>query len=372
MSLINTRIQNVRAKGNLDKYETRPSRYGALNLFLQQSQDPAGIITQELRDKALKSIGNTFETPVIDFDGDVSIGNVRSVTVADDENTSQVQTITFATYAWGFTSVPAMFMNNEIGMQQDFERKFLKYLYKFGEVLDTAGVAALEAAKSEVFEDSLDYTVTGNTLISGWKKRDLLIGDLNPIMAANDFFSDLHLLGNGGLESIINKLKQSGVYNADNKQLEYLDKILHFTSRLSNSEGEYANMFAVNGGSVGMLTRFDREAIMGTKMADGTEWGIDTLPMLNFPIGTYFYESKGDFNAIAGAATADMKAVRKEHYGFSVDVAFVTPYNSDSETIASPIVKATVNAETAADYPQVVIANTEANPVFTDEIPAGS
>jgi len=59
MSLINTRIQNIRAKGNLDKNELRPSRYGALNLFMQQSEDPAGILTEELKTKAESSIGNT-------------------------------------------------------------------------------------------------------------------------------------------------------------------------------------------------------------------------------------------------------------------------------------------------------------------------
>ena len=87
---------------------------------------------------------------------------------------------------------------------------------------------------------------------------------------------------------------------------------------MTNGVGEFANLFAVQGGSVGILTRFERESLLNTRMADGTEWGIDTLPMLNFPIGTYFYESKGDYNTIAGAATADLTRARKEHYGFAV------------------------------------------------------
>ena len=134
-------------------------------------------------------------------------------------------------------------------------------------------------------------------------------------------------------------MAQKDIYNAENKTLEYSDKILHFTTRLANDPGQFAQFFAVQGGSVGILTRFERESLLGTKMADGTEWGIDTLPMLNFPVGTYFYESKGDFSAIAGAATADMTRARKEHYGFAVDVAVLTPYNSDPTTIASPIMQ---------------------------------
>lgn len=368
MSLINTRIQNLRAKGNLDKNELRPSRYGALDLFMLQSADPAGLITEDLRTKAEQSIGNTLQTPVIDYDGGVTIGNTRSVTIADSENTSQLFTITFATYAWGFTIVPAMYMNNEIGMQQDFERKFNKYLYKFGETLDAAAIAALTAAKTQVIKDLLLYTKTGNVVQVPWKLRENAVGDVNPIMAANDHFGDIHILGNAGVESIIRKMAESDLYNAENKTLQYSDKILHFSTRITNGASEFANFFAVQGGSIGLLTRFERESLLGTKMADGTEWGIDTLPMLNFPIGTYFYESKGDFSAIGGAATADMTRARKEHYGFAVDVAFITPYNSDPANIANPIMKFALLSETAADAKQVVIANTAANPVQTHAV----
>ncbi len=342
MSLINTRIQNIRAKGNLDRNEIRPSRYGALNLFMRNTDMPGGIITQELKDRAEKSIGNTFETPVIDFDAGVTIGNVRNAIIADDENTSQMFVITFATYAWGFTMVPALFMNNEISMQQDFEKKFQRYLYKFGETLDSAAIAALEAAKTQVFNDSLTYTVTANELVSAFAERENVIGDLNPIMAANDHFGLIHIVGNAGIESIVQKLAQKDIFNSENKTLEYSDKELNFSTRIPNDAGEYANMYAVEEGAVGMLTRFEREAILGTKTADGHEWSIDTLPMLNMPVGTYFYESVGDFSGIAGASSADLTRAYKQHYGFAVDVAFLTPYNSDPATIANPIMKAVV------------------------------
>lgn len=131
MSLLATRMQNLRASGNLDKNEFRPSRYGALDVFMQQTNDPAGILTPELRQAAERSIGRTLETPVIDYDGTITIGTTRTVDIADSENNSKMYQLTFATYAWGFTIVPAMYMNNEISMQRDFEVKFNKYLYAF-------------------------------------------------------------------------------------------------------------------------------------------------------------------------------------------------------------------------------------------------
>lgn len=370
MSLLNTRMQNMRSNGNLDKNEYRPSRYGALDVFMQQSNDQAGILTPELKEKAAKSIGNTFETPVINYDEGVSIGSTRSVTIDDSENTSKMLEITFSTLSWGFTIVPAMYMNNEISMQRDFEVKFNKYLYAFAKKLDSLCATALGTAKTQVFKDKLNYQDSGNALQCPWNERENIIGDINPIMAANDFFAPIHIVGNAGVESIIRKMAEKGLYNEVNKQLEYSDKILHFTNEVTNS-GKFATGYAVTDGMLGLLFRFERECLLNTRSRTGHEWGIENLPMLNIPVGTYYYESVGDFNAIAGAATADMTRNLKQHYGFAVDVAVITAYNSAPSTIASPIIKFEIANKADSDIKQVVIANKQENPVYTKDAAAG-
>jgi len=156
-------MQNIRSGSNLDRFEYRAGRYGALNLFSSESENPAGIITPELIEKAAASIGSTLQTPVIDFDGGITIGNQRLVAIADSENTSQIVDVSFATYAWGFTVVPAVFHNNEVALQKDFETKLMKYLYLFAATLDSAGVAALETAKSRIFANRLLYGLAGDT-----------------------------------------------------------------------------------------------------------------------------------------------------------------------------------------------------------------
>ena len=357
MSLVLTRIQNIRANSNLDKFELRPSRYGALNCFIDQTEDPTGIITPELKEKARTSIGNTLETPVIDYDSGISIGNSRSLTIADSENTSRMVEINFATYAFGFTITPAMYMNNEIGLQRDFETKMMKYVYKLAQVLDQAAIAALAAAKTKVIKNGLLYNTTGNTVNAAWSERENVLGDLNVIMGANDFYGQLHLVGDAGLESILKKLAQKDLYNEVNKRNEYSDKIVHFTNNIAAATGKYAQGYAINSGSIGMLTRFERDCLLGSVSGDGHEWGIAQLPILNIPCGTYFYDSVGDYHTIAGAATADMDRTRKEHYGFAVDVAFVTAYNSDANTYPSPILGFNVSSEDATYAKPVFVVN---------------
>ena len=90
--------------------------------------------------------------------------------------------------------------------------------------------------------------------------------------------------------------------------------------------------------------------------------------MLNMPVGTYFYDSVGDYSAIAGAATADMTRTRKEHYGFAVDVAFLTAYNSSPSTLASPILAFNVSSEDAAYGKTIIVANSEKSPIFIKDV----
>lgn len=371
MSLVLTRIQNIRANSNLDKFEYRPSRYGALNAFMVQSEDPTGILTEELKQKVRTSIGNTLETPVIDYDTDITIGSTRTLTIADSENTSKMVQITFATYAWGFTIAPAMYMNNEIGIQKDFETKMMKYIYAFAKKLDEAALATLASNKTQILKNPLLYDWSANAINAKWTERENVFGDLEVMMGANDFYGQLHLVGDPGVESIMRKLQQHGLYNDVNKQNEFGTKIVHLTNNIAAAKGKYAQGYAVNAGSLGMLTRFERDCLLGTVSGDGHEWGIATLPLLNMPVGTYFYDSVGDYNTIAGAATADMTRTRKEHYGFAVDVAFLTAYNSTPSTLASPILAFNVSSEDAVYAKPVVVVNSEDNPVNTKEASAG-
>ena len=333
-------LQNVRAKGNLDKYEMRGSRYGAFDLFKKQTDEPTSIITQKMKDEFWGSIGRTFQVPVVDYDGNVTIssGVARSITVADSENTTQLVTITPTTLSFGFTMVPTLYHNNEIDYSLDFYKKMTKYLNALGATLDTMCITALNTNRTLVCGNNLGYTfAAGTEVLTGTAAdRGHMVGSLEAVMASNDFYGKLHVVGETGLQDLINVLKQSGIYNAVNKQLEYNGMELHFTNRIQATPS-YCKGYAVNEGSVGLLFRVDREALAHTVSRTGYEWDTTVLPMLDIPCGTMYYESDGNYSAIAGAASADMTASHKQHFGFSVDVAVVCAYNSASATNASPI-----------------------------------
>lgn len=330
----------LRASGMLDKYENRPTEAGALNFFRRDSESPMGIITQDMRDKARQAFSRDLKVPVINYDGGISIGSTRTVTIADSKNTSAFVTIAFTTYSFGFTQVPAAHMNNEIALQEDFNKSLLKYTILLEKTMDTAAIAALDSAKTQVFGNALGYDTTGDVLGFTLAQREEAIGALDPVMQSNDFYGPLHVIGNQGIHHLINQMNEKAEFNSVNKTIQFLDKELYWSNRIADAASHRGTGFAVAEGSCGLLYRFEREAELGTVSdVDGYTWGIDTLPLLGIPVGTMYYESVGDLNAYYGAATADLTRGRKQHFGFAVDVAYVTAYNSDQATIPSPIIK---------------------------------
>lgn len=367
MSLAATILNSIRVKNNkVDKNEHRLSEYGAFDFFVQQSKSNP-LLTEEMRTKAKDSMGKTLQMPVITYDGNVSVSNVRSCTIADNENTSALVGLTFATYAVGFTVVPAMYSNNEIDMQNDIEKKFKKCARVLGAALDSAALAVLAANKTQVFGDTLIYSENADTITVPWASREDILSDIEPMMQANDYYGRVHIIGNSGVRSLLNKLAEKGEFNYVDKSLEWANKQFHFTNRLVNGDTEYATFYAVEDGNVDVLFRYDREAARGTKTAIGHEWDIVTMPYIDVPVGLHYYESVGDQSAIAGAATADLTCAKKEYYGFSVDVAFVVAYNSAIATKANPIIKAAI-AKGATYAQPVFVANDEAHPVNTKEV----
>ena len=344
MSLVATRLQNWRVSNpELDRNMARPLEYGALDFFIEQTDAPNSIISANLRNRAFASIGNTVQVPVINYDGDVTVSNVRSCTIEDDENTSALYTVVWTTYSVGFTMVPAAYMNNEIDYQHDFERKMEKICRALATTLDTAAITALEAAKTQVFKDLLQYQQSSNVINVPTQMATEILGDLNPIMRANAYPETIHLIGNAGIDSLIRKLAQHGVYNDVNKRMEYDNKILHYTTQLTNASQKIGTLFAVADGNVGVLTRVDREALRRTT-ANFHEWDVVRLPFIDLPVGSHYYTAVGDQSTIMGDATADLTCAMKEYFGFSVDVAFIVAYNSAPSTVANPIIKAQIAA----------------------------
>lgn len=352
-------LQDIRVNNpKLDKNEHRLSEYGAFDFFVSQSKSNP-LLTPSMKDEAVRSMGKTLKMPVINYDGTINVSNTRSCTIQDAENTSALVGVTFATYSVGFTIVPSMYSNNEIDYRNDLEKKYLKCARVLGAALDNAAIAALESNKTKVLGESLIYNFTADTIAVPWESREDILSDVEPMFNSNDFYGNLHIVGNMGVRSLLNKLAEKGANNIVDKSLEWNDKTFHFSNRIANAEGKYATFYAVEDGNVDILFRYDREAARGAKTSIGHEWDVVTMPYIDVPVGLHYYESVGDQSAIAGDATEDLTCAVKQYFGFSVDVAFVVAYNSALATKANPIAKVVVDGGNTYAMPVSVVGGGE-------------
>lgn len=354
--LTDTMVQELRVTSpNLDQWTLRASKYGALDAFMAQTNESGGIISRELLAQAATAVGRDVKVPVFDSET-VSLGSTRSVTIADSENTSKFYTVSFSIISFGFTMVPASHMNNEIEYREDFGRKYMKYHNQVHKHLDNLCLSALDANKTQVFGGGGflgKYSQTANVVLSPYALRDEIISDASVLMEENDYYAETgdmtyRLIGNSGLKSRFNLSRQHGLYNDKNQFIEYDDKTLHFTNRLTNAATHIATGYIVNPGAVGMLWRHERESILGTALPDGTAWGQSIMPGVGVPMDTYFYYSVGDQSAFHGgtpANLADLTRGAKEHHGFAIEVATVVAYNTDLAANASPIMKLAIVEE---------------------------
>lgn len=338
MSLVLTRLQDLRANSVLDKNMVRPNQFGALDFFISQQ---GSLVDSAKKDEIFRSVGRGVQLPVLDYNGNVQVATSRSCTVADAANTSKLFEVTFLTYQVGVSMVPTEYLNNEIGYQKDFERKMLDAIRALRNKLDQDALTAIAAAKTQVWGDKIGYTVTGNSVQVPFEGRMDILGDIDPLMSANGFNNKISVIGNYGIDALVRKLAQLGPDNAINKKLEYAGKDFFTTINLSNASGKYGTFYAVENGNVDILTRVDREALVNGK-ANGHEWTTAFLPGLDIPVGIHFYTEVGDKSEIGGDATADMTCVRSEKWGISLEVAFITAYNSAPATKANPVIMAEI------------------------------
>ena len=342
MSLANTLLQNVRLKNpDVSKNINRRSRYGALDVALNQTAGAESIITGDMQEQYRSSIGRTVQIPVFDSEA-ITITSTRPVTISAAENTSNFLAVTSNVYSFGFTMVPVQHYNNEIDYMADFEKKLMKRIYAAGAAIDTALLGSLNTYKNKIwtnFDGAPRYVTTNNIFTAaGWDSANAIFGDVKQVMNSNDFYGNHDVILNPGMASKLTDITKMGVFNDKNEALQLMGFDVAASNRLANPTGFAGCGYAVEKGSFGVMFSHEREALRGARSRTGHEWDIVNLPVLNLPADSYYYESVSDLSSFH-AGTADVTRGIQEYFHFAIEMATVVAYNDDLDTYANPIVK---------------------------------
>lgn len=349
MSLVLTLMQSLRSQYQAvhDKNESRASKYGAWDFFNEDNARPNSIFDQETRANIKRSFGNSVVVPVLDAKT-VTIGNVRSCTIADDENTSKLVTLTFATYAFGFTMYPSQYYNNDVKRQQDFDRKLNNYLIQLAATLDTAAVTTLEAAKNQFWTGiSAYYSQSANALQVSQALKNDYYNNVQAIMDTMDFYGTPHIISSTSGSPLVRRLAEQGSSNSTNEAWQLSPYQFHFTNRIANAGGIQSTQYIVQEGSVAFDTRVDPDSLARNSVGSQIKWDVVNVPLPNsrfgLEMGSLYREDCSDGSGLS-TGTTGLTATKKESFQWSVDVVYATAYNSSPSTRYNPIVKTEISA----------------------------
>ena len=350
--LANTLTQGLRAMypNNFDKNEDRLSEYGGYALFVADTTSPESIVSGDIVDKAKMSFGNTLSIPVIDG-ADVTIGSARTCTIVDTENVSKLYALTFVTYQFGFTMVPASYMNNDIKYQADYNRKLLKYLKKFSATLDSTAIALLETDKTQVMTSPFigagqKYgALVGDAIQVTNAQKSLIFNDATAILSQDDFYGRYNVLGSSTLKSTVGQYSNQGANNGVNTMFQFGDYNFGYSNRVSVAATKESTFYIMPEGTLATMNRNEPDAIAGTVINSDNYFETVMVPIVDLEMGVHYYKECANNSGINGGSGATgLTASVKETFIWSTDVCFVTAYNRDIATLPSAIFKGEISA----------------------------
>ena len=349
MSLLTTLMQNLRSDytGQFDKNEIRSSRYGALNLFKDDTATNP-IFDPETIANISRSYGNNVVVPVLDAQTIASTsGYTRTCAIADSENDSALVTLTFTSYGWRFSMTPATHYNNDVNMAQDFTRKMNKFALQFAADLDSACLAQLSTAKNQLWTNVAPdyYAQAADALQVPQADKNDFYNQLEAIMSQMDFYDQVNIVASTNHVPDVRRYAAQGTGNATNLafQLDQRGYKWYPTNRLTNASGKDSTLYAVEAGSTFIMNRNDADTAIGHSIGgDYKVWSEELEPITGMVMGTFFQQDCADASGLGGAATAGNTRSLKQGYEFSTDVVTATVYNSDLATRYNPILKAEV------------------------------
>lgn len=344
MSKAATNLQKYIQANNerLDKNVLRPSQYGAFQHFQNDTNRPDSIVTPEDVATVNQSWGTGVEIPVLN-DPNISIVSAETCAFQTTDSTSALKALTFVKYAGGFRMSKHEEQSNYIRYQRDFGAKMKSFELKLLAAIDSACVSTLNTDRNQVWTDvadvfSGDPSLNDALQVSSGAEAEDSLNRISQIMSQLDFLSDRYgIIANTGLKALMRKLYHQGEANDDNTNFQFDEFDFLFSNRVTNGTGKMA--YAVPYGQVAMLNRNSPECRAGERTGDGTEWDELTLPMSGLTVGS-IYKSRCEDLSAANGGGVQSAASAAESFQFFTEVAYVTPYNPDLATNASPIIKA--------------------------------
>ena len=336
MATTATNLDNIKVKypSMIDQFDLRTGDFGLLKKANEYTNSSTGIISNDLKTKAMDSWGRTIDIPVMSQVGGAGVlGTGLSCSPADSEPVSAFMNVTWVTVSASWYMEPSKNEQNEINYLQEwlnqYKAKMAAIYDSIDSAIDTALIAALtvQAQYSSSYIGAGKYgALTANRIDVSLAQRTGFLNDLTSIQKADDIYGRQDIIGSTNAESIVRDMGAQGSGNDTNEayQLGLFD--FNFTNNVTVGAASDASCYVVPKGSFGIVFRNHPDCKAGRNTTSGKNYGMVYDDVLQTTVDTMFESDCADINAKTGNAL-DVSNVQEKHQ-VSVNYGILTPYNN--------------------------------------------
>jgi hypothetical protein len=345
MSIVNLKKQNARGvyPSLLDRQELRQQEYGFIDLALRGTP---GILTGVNQGIIAQSWGApAVQVPV--FDKSVIAATPGTMTCAfpNKDADAALVLVTFVQAHTGFRIIPRLTDQSDIVTEaQDFMRQYSDAEESLANFLETQILGAVDAAKSAVYNSAFvgvaaRYPLLADALQVAAADQPFFLNDAKSIMQSDDFSRNgLEVIGDAQLASFVNQYVNQGSGNSSNTAFQFNGYTFGYSNTTATSAAAVSTGYIMPGGSVGIVAKVSPDAAANRQsMSDGVRWSVESSDLMGIDMSMMIKDSCEDVALITGNAD-DTNALVK-NVQMSINVAIVTPYNSNAVLNAGGIKK---------------------------------
>jgi hypothetical protein len=335
MATTATNLDNIKVNypSMLDKFDNRTGDYGLLAKANEYSNSSMGIVTNDLKTKAMNSWGRTIDIPVMaPTAGGLASGLVCTPT--DDVAISSFTNVTWVSVSASWFMEPSLNEQNEISYLEMWLNQYRANMNAIYNSVDSSIDTALIAALAVEAEYSSSYIGVGNKygaltadrIDVSLAQRTGFLNDMTSINKADDIFGRQDIIGSTNAESIVRDMGAQGSGNDTNEgyQLGLFD--FSFTNNVTVGAASDASCYVVPKGAFGIVYRNHPDCAAGRSTTSGKQYSTMYDPVFGANIDVTFQSVCADINAKTGNAL-DVANVQELHQ-VNVNFGIITPSNS--------------------------------------------
>ena len=332
-------IQNVSAYlATVGQNEQRTANIGALNLF--RADTPRFLPNANLLFGQYRNPVSTARFAVMKK-SDPTITAARTLTMAADDTETAYLNVTWNTVQATIGISEAVFAGNDITAEQALSHELQALDQKVARTLDTAAIAALEAAKTQVDNSGgVPFTFAANTYGVTAAQRERFLSAFESVMLQNDFDGPYNILGSPSMSAYLNDILKYGTANDRNLAQFIQGNTYYQSNRLAAGAGNEMRAYVIPEGNLAVQTFIEDDCKKG--IDTGVEkWYTMVLPFSDIEVGVYEKVVGADRSGDFGAG---FERTAMRYWSIAFDIAWILPYNSAIATLPSAVHKFEISA----------------------------